>query len=1546
MFAFGSSNADFETIKINPALNPEKPKAVITGPTKVGLCDSVRIDGSRSSAADGSALTYTWTVLSGTNVNELNAEIQKQNPDKKTSLIVFPRTLKNGFTYKIQLVVTTRHNIASLPTTFTFSKTNVIYATASIIGEDTIVHKRNRVLNLQGTYIRTSCFYENKNVATSWKQTCGPKLLKEPTLSNSGNFLKFSEFSFPSVESTYCFEYTTIPSANLNAVSKATVNVQVKLESLVATIAGGSLRTIGSKQDLEIDASGSYDPDNLPGSLTYQWSCTMSDGSPCSLNDTIYEIPSQNKVNLTQGTFPVGEYTFELELTKGQRITRVSQKIIIVDGVIPVVSIKSMVTRVNPSEYILIEGIVNNFANKKFQWSLEGQDTPIQDLSINDPNQLVLGIDSSLLVDGIDYVFKLSCTNIQNNQTGFAQISLSLNDLPSGGNFIVDVIGKKQTTGLPYQYISTLRFSATNWNDEDKPLSYGWGFVDPSTQLVEILADPSPQNILYDAQLSVSGDVTIVLFVEDALGARVELTRKITVLPISKYINDSSHQLVVEIVSDGQVCKSPSNGSLLDYASCILDSAFNEASPDYIVSLILNDRRSYLLRVAYLLIDEIAQNRTSQYQKEVLLANRIFEKVNQTSYRNPLVNLPYTPEALELEVTLVRLLIDSNRLSKKESAIAFLKASIAYNPSLMSGIRSATKFLYSLSSVNPTKNGSSVELLEMTQTLVGAVAKKQISGQKTTQITSKNINLAVKRDIPSNLVGQQIVSGSSSIQIPEGFVNSEYNYGLDASVARFKNNPYIDFSNTTTNDDRVLSRSLFSSVTDVRFNDPDGKLIELKNLQTPLRIYIEKGNSTIDSERPSRFACNFFNVTTQTWDNSGCVFVSDSATQIVCDCTHTTTFASFLEYVTPELNLLTIDDFKLITQLNQDNFLTLIVLAVFLIIYFGIISGISLFELLYYQKREPKRKYITVNHESQYQPKGFVRTNIERFKLAHIWISALFPAKSELHFTRIQRLTVCYVALLGIMTTNALTFGTNQANETQYIAATIISDALIFPIMMVFMLLFVKTKYMKMPKLKVIKKDYKNSTKIDFEWSHLPFTPTAEEAHHFQEEDQLTEHEKMVMAEMKRKMEQKQAMMNNFFGNEETSSEVQTTKDVELESVGEDDEEEEKEEVKGNPKHFAFLNKMASRRELIYDRVDSWVDKGTTRYQKLINSKLFYPFVISMVILGSLIYFIAIAVIVTLMYTQTTWLGLRGLIIFVTGGVVFYIGGIEAFYLVIKTNRFKLYQFPWRSKTSLFASFAICLTAILLFTGLLIGLIYCTISNITNVGVIPFVIDYWIIIDIGIFFIIILNVIWLIMQFVQPKPYAESRRKVELKNRRRIIKTSFFRRQVFPFYCTYIFYVGAFAYIIIMSYVLIIYGIKFDSQSSDGTPQSQSWLTSCFLSWLQSVFISKPFIFIAKLAFFAALTAIFDSILGVFKLELLDLEGAAFHDVDIDVYDVNAPGSSKGDYTTHIEQFDGELDESPQETPTMVLPFKEIEPPKKTDSQQTINLSPLTMPNK
>ena len=143
---------------------------------------------------------------------------------------------------------------------------------------------------------------------------------------------------------TYCFRFE----ASLgSALSTVTYTVSIRESDLVATIKGGDSRLVGALQPLELDGSGSYDPDDklgtVPG-LSYLWFCRsapgVSTGDTCewAQDNGLFEegfncfVDGQMTdavVTIAENTLQANRtYLFELQVTVGSRNSTAYQQVI------------------------------------------------------------------------------------------------------------------------------------------------------------------------------------------------------------------------------------------------------------------------------------------------------------------------------------------------------------------------------------------------------------------------------------------------------------------------------------------------------------------------------------------------------------------------------------------------------------------------------------------------------------------------------------------------------------------------------------------------------------------------------------------------------------------------------------------------------------------------------------------------------------------------------------------------------------------------------------------------------------------------------------------------------------------------------------------------------------------------------------------------------------------------------------------------------------------------------------------------------------------
>jgi hypothetical protein len=86
-------------------------------------------------------------------------------------------------------------------------------------------------------------------------------------------------------------------------------------------------------------------------------------------------------------------------------------------------------------------------------------------------NSLYLGIKPEVLESDITYTFKLTCTSPSSGSSTVGSIDLKTNSPPSPGSFIVS-----PSSGI--ELSTSFTFIALNWEDQDLPITYQFGYVE------------------------------------------------------------------------------------------------------------------------------------------------------------------------------------------------------------------------------------------------------------------------------------------------------------------------------------------------------------------------------------------------------------------------------------------------------------------------------------------------------------------------------------------------------------------------------------------------------------------------------------------------------------------------------------------------------------------------------------------------------------------------------------------------------------------------------------------------------------------------------------------------------------------------------------------------------------------------------------------------------------------------------------------------------------------------------------------------------------
>ena len=178
------------------------------------------------------------------------------------------------------------------------------------------------------------------------------------------------------------------------------------------------------------------------------------------------------------------------------RSSSASVTIYVVEASAPIVKILTSKVVFNPTDPIGLIGVVSSNHSFDLTWSatVEGTDKPISleskastpfttkytssDESSREVSlQSYLGLRPNALVERNSYVFTLSCrSQVYDNtySTGSAKIVLTLNGRPLPGLFSVD-----PSRGQPLS--TNFALFASNWVDENLPITYVFFLVDAST---------------------------------------------------------------------------------------------------------------------------------------------------------------------------------------------------------------------------------------------------------------------------------------------------------------------------------------------------------------------------------------------------------------------------------------------------------------------------------------------------------------------------------------------------------------------------------------------------------------------------------------------------------------------------------------------------------------------------------------------------------------------------------------------------------------------------------------------------------------------------------------------------------------------------------------------------------------------------------------------------------------------------------------------------------------------------------------------------------
>jgi len=310
---------------------------------------------------------------------------------------------------------------------------------------------------------------------------------------------------------------------------------------------------VGASSSFTLDGSSSYDPDGVYDSSTfsYAWRCG---GCPDAVDSS---LGTKATTTVAASSLSAGTYVFWLNVTAGGRSAAASTVVEVISGTPPSVAMATL----PKAKYNQDEEFVSLSANAaagatSTAWSVVDSDVKKvfkkrNVVTAKIQNRPAATVMLSALTVGNTYTFRFTATTGSGASatSAYSHVTLTINEAPSSGYVSVD----------PYYGLALktkFTFSATNWEDDDLPLTYTFGTtsIDNNGTITyervpfsDAISDASyPDLILYEGQGGTANNYSVGCYVEafDWYGASGEDTHTIFVRPqalsLAQLLNQSS----------------------------------------------------------------------------------------------------------------------------------------------------------------------------------------------------------------------------------------------------------------------------------------------------------------------------------------------------------------------------------------------------------------------------------------------------------------------------------------------------------------------------------------------------------------------------------------------------------------------------------------------------------------------------------------------------------------------------------------------------------------------------------------------------------------------------------------------------------------------------------------------------------------------------------------------------------------------------------------------------------------------------------------------
>ena len=324
------------------------------------------------------------------------------------------------------------------------------------------------------------------------------------------------------------------------------MEVKVLPSDIVCSVEGGYVQSWRIGDYLELDASNSYDVDTGENNyLNITWACdtddsTMLDPTFCSGIISEVQPPTLFILSLNASFLDIegiigSSFTICLTLTASHnRSTSAEVVITVAPSLAPKVKILEATNKISAAQPTRIRTSVEVTHAVEASWSINDDNVDLAAISLfpslitimpyPSTHLVNIAIDGNSLDAGLTYVFTLSIGNASSTT-----VSVTVVNPPQPGVFTV-------VPKFGFELQDTFKLFTSKWTDSELPLSYDFGFMYTSNDIIMPIQGKSESNIVEDTLLpgglgSQNYSLICVASAYNSVNAKSVLTRLVTVEP-------------------------------------------------------------------------------------------------------------------------------------------------------------------------------------------------------------------------------------------------------------------------------------------------------------------------------------------------------------------------------------------------------------------------------------------------------------------------------------------------------------------------------------------------------------------------------------------------------------------------------------------------------------------------------------------------------------------------------------------------------------------------------------------------------------------------------------------------------------------------------------------------------------------------------------------------------------------------------------------------------------------------------------------------------